>query len=159
MLIKYEPIGIINTPHRIKEGMPIQSIGAKGIKGTITIEPKLMEGLKDLDEFSHLYLIYHFHKSNNYALKIKPFLDDKFHGVFSTRAPQRPNSIGISVVKLISIKDNFLEIENVDILDGTPLLDIKPYIPDFDIHEVDKTGWIVNKIENINSIKSDSRFK
>ena len=159
MTISFEPIGIINTPHKSKEGMPIQSQGAKGIKGTITIEEKFMEGLKDLDGFSHVHLIYHFHKSDTYTLTTKPFLDDKEHGVFATRVPQRPNQIGISVVKLNGIKGNVLEIENVDILDATPLLDIKPYIPDFDIHEVDKVGWYLNKTDHINSIKSDDRFQ
>ncbi|MGZ2369248.1 TrmO family methyltransferase domain-containing protein [Ancylomarina sp. YFZ004] len=91
MTINYEPIGIINTPHKSKEGMPIQSHGAKGIKGTITIEEKFVEGLKDLDGFSHVHLIYHFHKSDKYSLITKPFLDDKWHGVFATRVPQRPN--------------------------------------------------------------------
>lgn len=139
--------------------MPIQSTGAKGIRGTITIKKEFEEGLEDLAGFSHIYLIYHFHKSSRYALKTTPFLDKKPRGVFSTRAPQRPNSIGISVVKLISVKGNILEIENTDILDGTPLIDIKPYIPDFDIHEVEKTGWIANKTGNIDEIKSDDRFQ
>ena len=139
--------------------MPIQSSGAKGIKGTITVKKEFEEGLEDLDGFSHIYLIYHFHKSDNYTLKTKPFLDDKPRGVFSTRAPKRPNPIGISVVRLIRVKENTLEIENVDMLDGTPLIDIKPYIPDFDIQKVDKVGWINNKIDDINSIKSDDRFK
>lgn len=159
MIINYEPIGIINTPHKIKDGIPIQSIAARGTKGTITIEKKYMEGLEDLDKFSHIYLIYHFNKSVNYKLKTIPFLDDKSHGVFSTRAPERPNPIGISVVKLIRIKDNILEIENLDILDQTPLLDIKPYVPAFDIHDVEKVGWLANKTEDLNTIKSDHRFK
>lgn len=158
MTINYEPIGIINTPFDRKDGMPIQAIGAKGIKGTIVLDRKFKEGLDDLAGFSHIYLIYHFHKSENYTLKAKPFLDDKSHGVFATRAPQRPNRVGISVVKLIGIKDNVLEIENVDMLNGTPLLDIKPYIPDFDIHKVEKTGWATNKTGDINSAKSDDRF-
>ncbi len=139
--------------------MPIQSTGAKGIKGTITIKKKFEEGLDDLAGFSHIYLVYHFHKSEHYALKAKPFLDNSPRGVFSTRAPQRPNPIGISVVKLIGVNGNILEIENADILDGTPLIDIKPYIPDFDIHQVEKTGWITNKTGNIDSVKSDDRFK
>lgn len=159
MTINYEPIGVINTPFKSREGMPIQSSGAKGIKGTITVKKEFEEGLEDLDGFSHIYLIYHFHKSDNYTLKTKPFLDDKPRGVFSTRAPKRPNPIGISVVRLIRVKENTLEIENVDMLDGTPLIDIKPYIPDFDIQKVDKVGWINNKIDDINSIKSDDRFK
>jgi len=159
MTVNYESIGIINTPFNQKDGMPIQAIGAKGIKGTITLDKKFKAGLDDLEGFSHIYLIYHFHKSDNYTLKTKPFLDDKSHGVFSTRAPQRPNPVGISVVKLIGIKGNILEIENVDMLDGTPLLDIKPYIPGFDHHEAEKSGWATGKTGNINTVKSDNRFK
>ncbi len=159
MTIKYTSIGTIHTPQKTKEGMPIQSVGAEGTKGNIKLKKKYMEGLLDLDGFSHIYLIYHFHKSKDFKLKVMPFLDDKLHGIFSTRAPQRPNSIGISVVKLISIKDNILEIENVDMIDGTPLLDIKPYISEFDIHDIERSGWIKKKTNKLNEIKSDDRFK
>jgi len=112
----------------------------------------------DLDGFSHIYLIYYFHKSEGYKLQVIPFLDKLVHGVFSTRAPRRPNAIGISVVKLISINDNMLEIENVEMLDGTPLLDIKPYIPEFDNYKVEKRGWFSKNIDNFNDIVSDDRF-
>jgi tRNA-Thr(GGU) m(6)t(6)A37 methyltransferase TsaA len=159
MSMTYEPIGTIHTPHLTLEGIPIQSKGGEGSKGTITIDRKFAEGLEDLDGFSHIFLIYHFHQSKSYHLKPVPFLDNKAHGVFSTRAPRRPNPIGISVVRLTGIKDNVLEIQNVDILDGTPLLDIKPYVPEFDIFEVEKIGWIENKIGNIDKVKSDDRFK
>lgn len=158
MGINYKSIGIINTPHQNKEGMPIQASAAQGIKGTITVDKEFMKGLQDLDGFSHIHLIYHFHKSRDYSLLTKPFLDDKEHGVFSTRAPKRPNAIGLSVVKLLSVKGNILEIENIDVLDGTPLLDIKPYIHDFDLHEVDKVGWYKGKTRDIASEKSDERF-
>ena len=159
MTITYTPIGIIHSPFNNKEGMPIQSAGAIGIKGTIEIKEEFTDGLEDLDGFSHIILIYSFHKSKGFNLKVKPFLSEKIHGVFSTRAPERPNAIGISAVKLLSIKKNIIEIENVDVLDGTPLLDIKPYIPEFDIHKVDKYGWLENKQFNINETKSDNRFK
>ncbi|NPD48058.1 MULTISPECIES: tRNA (N6-threonylcarbamoyladenosine(37)-N6)-methyltransferase TrmO [unclassified Lentimicrobium] len=158
MEINYKSIGVINTPHQTKEGMPIQASAAQGIKGMITVDKEFMKGLQDLDGFSHIYLIYDFHKSKDYSLLTKPFLDDKEHGIFSTRAPKRPNSIGLSVVKLLSVKGNILEIENIDVLDGTPLLDIKPYIHDFDLHEVDKVGWYQGKTRNIASEKSDDRF-
>ena len=159
MSINYEPIGIINTPHKTKEGMPIQSISAKGIKGKIELKEEFMDGLLDLDGFSHIMLIYHFHKSVGYKLQVKPFLDTKLHGVFSTRAPKRPNAIGMSVVKLISVKGNSLDIENIDMIDGTPLLDIKPYVPEFDIHMIEKGGWLENKIGKLDEKKSDDRFK
>jgi len=159
MTINFEPIGIINTPFKSRIGMPIQPSGAKGIKGTVSIRKEFAVGLENLDGFSHIYLIYHFHKSDSFALKTKPFLDEKTHGVFSTRAPQRPNPIGISIVRLNGIKGNILEIENVDMLDGTPLIDIKPYVPAYDIQEVDKIGWLSDKTGNMNSIKSDDRFE
>ncbi len=158
MSIIIEPIGVIYTPFKRKEGMPIQSNGALGIKGTIKLKEALIPGLKDLDAFSHIFLIYSFHKSQGYELLTTPFLDNKERGVFATRAPKRPNPIGISVVRLIKIEKNIITIENVDILDETPLLDIKPYIPDFDIHKTEKNGWIVNKTGNLNETKSDDRF-
>ena len=127
--INYSPIGIIHSPFTDLDGMPIQPSGAQGIKGHILINEEFVEGLDDLDGFSHIYLLYHMHLARSYRLKVIPFLDDQLRGVFSTRAPKRPNSIGLSVVKLNSINLNRLEIENVDIIDGTPILDIKPYVP------------------------------
>lgn len=158
MTICFKSIGTIHTPFKRKEGMPIQSSGSKGIKGTIKLKREYADGLLDLEKFSHIYLIYYFHKSKGFDLQVIPFLDDKPHGVFATRAPRRPNSIGISVVKLISIKDNMLEIENVDMLDGTLLLDIKPYIAQFDIHNIEKSGWINNLTDYPNETTSDDRF-
>ena len=157
--ISYKPIGIIHSPFRDIKGMPIQPTGAIGVAGTIEIIPDFIEGLKDLEGFSHIILIYHFHLSKGYELSVKPFIDDKLHGVFATRAPIRPNPIGISVVKLIRVEGNFLHIENVDIIDGTPLLDIKPYISEVDAHEVEKTGWLSGKAEKMHNVKADERFR
>ncbi len=159
MQIKFSPIGIIKTPFISKEGMPIQPGGAEGIKGEIEIFPEFVPGLADLDGFSHIILLYHFHESNGFDLKVKPFLDKKQRGVFSTRAPKRPNPIGLSVVKLIEIRNNILVVENIDILDKTPLMDIKPYIPAFDIHKSEKYGWIENRTKDLDKIKSDNRFR
>jgi len=139
--------------------MPIQPTGAIGVAGTVEISPDFIEGLKDLDGFSHIMLIYHFHLSEGYELSVKPFVDDKLRGVFATRAPKRPNPVGISVVKLIKVEGNLLYIENVDIIDGTPLLDIKPYISEVDAHEVEKTGWLSGKAEKMHSMKADERFR
>jgi tRNA (adenine37-N6)-methyltransferase len=158
MNIKYRPIGKLHTPFKTKEGMPIQPAGAKGIKGTIELKSEFTEGLLDLEGFSHIILIYHFDQSDGFELHVKPFLDQKIHGVFATRAPKRPNQIGISIVKLNKIEGNILEIENVDILDGTPLLDIKPYIPAFDLYENAKTGWMNYSKNRLSDIKSDDRF-
>jgi tRNA (adenine37-N6)-methyltransferase len=159
MSIVLEPIGTIHTPFKTKEGMPIQSNGAKGIKGQIHLKEEFITGLANLDGFSHIILIYNFHKSTGFELLTTPFLDNTERGVFATRAPKRPNPIGLSVVRLLKIEKNFLYIENVDMLDGTPLLDIKPYIPDFDIHKTEKKGWTDSKTDNLNDTKSDRRFE
>jgi tRNA-Thr(GGU) m(6)t(6)A37 methyltransferase TsaA len=157
--IVYEPIGIIHSPFKDIKGMPIQPTGAKGIAGTIEIHPEFAEGLKDLEGFSHIILIYHFHLSKGYSLKVKPFMDENLRGVFATRAPKRPNPIGISVVKLRKIEGNILNIEDVDIVDGTPMLDIKPYVPEFDVQEIEKIGWLSQKANKVHLKKSDKRFR
>lgn len=138
--------------------MPIQSRLAKGAKGRIELKEEFVPGLLDLDGFSHIILVYYFHESKDFRLQVEPFLENKKHGVFATRAPKRPNAIGMSVVKLLRIDNNILEVENIDVLDGTPLLDIKPYIPQFDIHQVEKSGWIEDKEDDMKDIKSDDRF-
>jgi tRNA-Thr(GGU) m(6)t(6)A37 methyltransferase TsaA len=143
--IIYSPIGIIRSPYNETEGTPIQTTGAKGVGGTVEILPECVEGLKDLDGFSHIILIYHFHLSKGYSLTVKPFLDDTPRGVFATRAPKRPNSIGFSVVRLVKIEGTTLDIEDVDIVDSTPLLDIKPYVPEFDAKEAERIGWLAGR--------------
>jgi tRNA-Thr(GGU) m(6)t(6)A37 methyltransferase TsaA len=144
--ITYNPIGLIHSPFNNIKGMPIQPAGAIGVTGTVEIKQEYVDGLKDIEGFSHIILIYHFHLSKNYSLKVKPFLDDNLHGVFATRAPRRPNPIGLSVVRLVKVEGCILHIEDVDIVDGTPLLDIKPYVPEFDIHETQKIGWLSEKV-------------
>ncbi len=156
--IRYKPIGIIHSGFKKKEGVPIQPTGASRIKGKVEIFPKYILGLKNLEGFSYIYLIYHFHLSKGYSLFIKPFMDDKKHGVFATHAPRRPNAIGLSVIRLISIKDNILEVENMDIIDGTPLLDIKPYIPSFVENKNINIGWLSKKPYQVYIHRSDKRF-
>ncbi|MCD6493614.1 MAG: tRNA (N6-threonylcarbamoyladenosine(37)-N6)-methyltransferase TrmO [Archaeoglobaceae archaeon] len=158
MEIVYHPIGIIHSPFKDPKGMPIQPTAAKGVKGEVEIFDEYIEGLKDLDGFSHIILIYHLHLSKGYSLIVKPFLDNEFRGVFATRAPRRPNPIGLSVVRLNGIKGNRLYIEDVDIVDGTPLLDIKPYIPQFDLRKVEKIGWVAKNIHKLQNLKADDRF-
>ena len=158
MEICYNPIGIIHSPFKKPEGTPIQAAAAKGVKGLVEIFPEYVDGLKDLDGFSHIILIYHFHLARKKLLLVKPFLDDELRGVFATRAPSRPNPIGLSVVKLNGVEENILYIENVDILDGTPLLDIKPCIPEFDFCRVERTGWIEKRIHRMDSRSDDGRF-
>jgi len=135
--------------------MPIQAKGGKGIKGVIKIKPSFAEGLKDIKGFSHIILIYRFHRSKDYSLMVRPFLDDKLHGVFATRAPKRPNAIGISVVRLRKVEGRTLHIEDVDIVNGTPLLDIKPYIPEIDAVRTKRIGWLSNKTKRFLKAKSE----
>jgi len=157
--IKYRPIGIIHSPFMQINGMPIQPSGARGIKGTIEIKKPFTSGLKDLDGFSHIILIYHFHLTKGFSLKVIPFLDKVSRGLFSTRVHMRPNPIGISVVRLLKVKDSRLFVENIDIIDGTPLLDIKPYVSKFDNAVREKTGWLTKTAHKSKRTRSDERFK
>jgi tRNA-Thr(GGU) m(6)t(6)A37 methyltransferase TsaA len=157
--ISYRAIGIIHSPYRESEGTPIQTTGARGVGGTVEILPECAEGLKDLDGFSHIILIYHFHLSKGYSLTVKPFLDDTPRGVFATRAPKRPNSVGFSVVRLVKIEGTTLHVEDVDIVDSTPLLDIKPYVPEFDAKEAERIGWLAGRAEKAAETGADERFK
>ncbi len=157
--IVYRPVGIIRSPFKTVEGTPIQPVGASGVRGRIELREEFVAGLKDLDGFSHVILIYHFSLSEGYNLEVKPFLDDQLRGVFATRAPKRPNPIGISVVRLIGVEGIFVYIEDVDIVDGTPLLDIKPYVPKFDARETELIGWLSGKVQAAEQVKADERFK
>jgi len=153
------PIGIIRSPFKDIKGMPIQPTAARGVTGTIEIEPEYVDGLRDIEGFSHLILIYHFHLSEGYSLEVKPFMDDHLHGVFATRAPRRPNPIGISTVRLVKVEGRTLQIEDVDVVDGTPLLDIKPYVPEFDSQKAGRIGWLSGKVNKIHKIEADERFR
>jgi tRNA-Thr(GGU) m(6)t(6)A37 methyltransferase TsaA len=157
--IRYRPIGVIHSPFKQTKGMPIQPPGARGVAGTIEVNPEYGDGLKDLDGFSHIFLLYHFHLSQGYSLTVKPYLDDSLRGVFATRAPRRPNAIGISVVRLVEIEGCTLHIEDLDIADSTPLLDIKPYVPEFDSREAERIGWLAGKAEKAAEVGADERFK
>lgn len=159
MEIVYRSIGTIHSPFQDIEGMPVQPGGAEGVRGRIDILPEFIPALKDLEGFSHLILIYHLHRAGVYKALVVPFLDKQLHGLFSTRAPARPNPIGLSVVKLLSVDGNQIDIENVDILDGTPLLDIKPYAPDFDVPEGVRVGWLENSKGQLKQKRSDDRFR
>jgi tRNA-Thr(GGU) m(6)t(6)A37 methyltransferase TsaA len=156
--IKYKPIGVIHSPFKEPKRTPIQPVGAKGIDGTVEVFPEYAEGLIGIEGFSHIILIYHFHLSEGAPLKVKPYMDNETHGVFAMRGPSRPNPIGISIVCLVSVEENILNIQDVDIVDGTPLLDIKPYVPEFDIREVERTGWLEKNVHKLSSSKDDGRF-
>ncbi len=140
-LITYKPIGVIRSEHNAAEETPIQPAYAESCEGRVEILPKFAEGLHDLEGFSHLHLIYHLHRAATRGLTVKPFLQDVERGIFATRAPWRPNPIGLSVVKLLRRESNVLHILGVDILDGTPLLDIKPYTAKFDVWKTTRNGW------------------
>ena len=156
--IHYKSIGVIHSPFKETKGTPIQSSAAGGVEGTVEVNKEFSEGPKDLAGFSNIILIYHFHLSEYAGLIVKPYMDTDGHGVFATRAPGRPNKIGISVVQLIRIEGNTLFIRNPDIIDGTPLLDIKPYVPGFDIMEVEKIGWLEKNVHKLPTTKDDGRF-
>ena len=159
MKIEFAPIGIIHSPFMEPEGMPIQPAGAVGVKGTVEVFEDFHTGLKELDGFSHIILLYHFHSSHGFNLHVVPFMDSEPRGLFATRAPKRPNPIGLSVVKLEKIEEGVLHIRNVDILDATPLLDIKPYVPEFDAQVKAQTGLLGKAGKTVSSRKSDDRFK
>ncbi|MCK4830344.1 tRNA (N6-threonylcarbamoyladenosine(37)-N6)-methyltransferase TrmO [bacterium] len=140
--IRLKPIGIIRTPYKEPKGMPIQSRFKKNVIGQIEILPEYQQGLKDIKGFSHLILIYYFNRAKEEKLIAKPFLEDESHGIFAIRSPMRPNHIGFSVVKLKKIENNIITFSEVDILDNTPLLDIKPYVSHFDSRKDVKNGWL-----------------
>jgi tRNA (adenine37-N6)-methyltransferase len=159
MKVEYTPIGIIHSPFKEPVGMPIQPTGAAGVAGTVEVFEDFRAGLKDLEGFSHIILLYHFHRSQGFNLHVVPFMDSQIRGLFATRAPRRPNPVGLSVVRLLRIENGVLHIENVDILDGTPLLDIKPYVPDFDAPKEVRTGWLEETGKTVAKRKADDRFK
>lgn len=134
-------IGVIHTPLVDPTQTPIQS-ARSDVEGTVEVYPQYLDGLEGIDGFSHIYLLYGFHRSEaEVTLQVQPYLDDQTHGLFATRYPCRPNPIGLSVVRMVQKQKNVLYFKGADMLDGTPLLDIKPYIPEFDVFPVEKTGW------------------
>jgi len=158
MNIAYTPIGYFKTPFNDIKGMPIQPIGAEHIEGTIEVLPEFCEGLKDLEGFSHVYVLYHLHEIVGYDLMVKPFLDTQRHGIFATRSPKRPNPIGLSVMPLKEVRDNAVVLGCVDVLDHTPVIDIKPYVADFDRCNANRFGWFEGKSQNATHHRSDDRF-
>jgi tRNA-Thr(GGU) m(6)t(6)A37 methyltransferase TsaA len=159
MNVVYKPIGVIHSPFNNLEEMPIQPSSDASRPGTVEIYPEFVEGLKDLEGFSHIYLIYHLHKVNKSRLVVTPFLDKEPHGIFATRAPSRPNPIGLSLVKIVGLEGNLIHVDQVDVLDGTPLLDIKPYVPEFENVDFVQIGWLEKAKGQIRSRKADDRFK
>lgn len=156
--ITLNPIGIVHSPHKTKEGSPLQPSRLQRSAGEVEIFPQFQPGLKDLEGFSKIFLVFHFHKMTEFKLEVIPYLDDQSRGIFATRAPSRPNPIGLSVVDLISIESGILKVDGLDILDGTPLLDIKPFIPEIDHSEGISVGWLEGKTRHFQTHKADNRF-
>ena len=137
----FAPIGIIHSPFSQPAGTPIQPSRASGAKGTVRVDACFQQGLQDLERFERIWLIYHFHQAPPGKLLVTPFLDTVLRGVFATRSPARPAPLGMSVVRLVNVHENCLEVADIDVIDGTPLLDIKPYVPEFDSYPGSKAGW------------------
>jgi len=156
---EFRPIGVARTPFKEPRGAPIQPVAAENARGEIEIYAEFAEGLLDIEGFSHIVVLYAFHLSEGYNLTPKPFLEDVTHGVFAVRAPKRPNPIGMSVVRLLERRGNVLVVENPDFIDGTPILDIKPHVPEFDAPKGNvRIGWLEKRVENARSKKADDRF-
>ena len=158
MCPQFKPIGVIHSPFKDLKNMPIQPSASASAPGHAEVFPEFAPGLKDLDGFSHVILVYHLHRTTRVNLLVTPLLDRQPRGVFATRAPTRPNPIGLSVVQLERIEGNKLYLSNLDVLDGTPLLDIKPYVPDFAGPEDVRIGWLEAARARIKEQKSDNRF-
>ena len=146
MIIEFKPIGVIHSSYKEPGGAPRQGASSE-IISRIEIYEEFAGGLTDIDGFSHLLVLYYFHKSKGYRLMVKPPHDDKIHGVFATRSPHRPNGIGLCLVRLLSREGRFLTVKGLDAIEGTPLLDIKPYFPDLDLFENPQLGWTEGKLE------------
>jgi len=159
--VAYQPIGVLRSPHKDVAGMPIQPVGARGVCGHIEVARELAEGLLDLEGFSHVIILYHLHRIQGFDLLVRPFLDTQDHGIFATRSPKRPNAIGLSVLELsgVDLARGVVRLCNVDILDGTPVLDIKPYVPAFDVWDAERIGWFTGKVQAADTCKADGRFR
>jgi tRNA (adenine37-N6)-methyltransferase len=156
--VTFTPIGIVRTPFATQEGMPIQTVAAGGVQGRVELDPAYTGGLADLDGFTHLHLITHLHRSGPPSLRVTPYLDTAERGIFATRSPKRPNAIGLSLVRLVRIEGAVLHVEELDLLDGTPLLDIKPYVPPFDDREGARYGWFEQRAQHVHAVRADERF-
>lgn len=154
--MNYNPIGTIYTDFLEKAGIPIQATFGKNYQAKIILKKEFQEGLKDLSEISHVFLLYHFNQHQDYKMIVKPYMDETPRGLFATRAPKRPNGIGLSLVEILKIEENIIYFKGVDMLNETPLLDIKPFIHDIDYAENSRSGWY-EKVKDKPRL-SDSRF-
>lgn len=156
--ISYRPIGVVRSPHAQLAGMPLQTVSARDVAGVVEVADEFAGGLEDVEGFSHLILVTHLHATTGWSPRVVPFLDDRPRGVFACRSPRRPNPIGLSLVRLVRVEGRRLHVLDVDLLDGTPVLDIKPYVPRFDACETARVGWFAGRLERIGEVRSDDRF-
>ncbi len=156
--IVYRPIGFVRSPCKELAGMPLQSVAAGDVEGTIEIEPEFVAGLQDIADFSHLFVIAHLHRGEPGGLVVMPFLDDTPRGVFATRSPRHPNPIGLSIVRLHAVAGSTLHVGNLDLVDGTPVLDVKPYVPEFDHVAAERIGWFAERAGDVHRVRADARF-
>lgn len=156
--VVYRPIGVARTRYATQAGMPLQSVAALDEPGRLELDPELAPGLRDLDGFSHLHVISHLHRSEPGDLVVVPFLDQTARGVFATRSPRHPNPIGLSIVRLVAIDGSTLHVTGLDLLDGTPVLDVKPYVPAFDHVDADRVGWFEGRADAVHTRRADDRF-
>ena len=154
--MQIKPIGIIHSSFKEPGGVPIQPVFSTEGRASVEILPQYAEALADLDGFERIWLLYWFDRASGFQAAVKPFMDDTPHGLFATRAPARPNPIGLSSVRLLSIDDNILQVAEIDILDNTPLLDVKPYVRRFDCFDVQRNGWLDNATDKTG--RADGRF-
>jgi len=151
-------IGVVRTPFTSLDGMPLQTVAGEGVEGTVELDPELAPALRDLTAFSHVWLVTDLHRSDGYELEVVPFLDTERRSLFATRSPRRPNPIGLSLVRVLRVDGATLRIADLDLLDGTPVLDIKPYVPLFDRRETDRTGWFGEAAGRVFEVRSDARY-
>jgi tRNA (adenine37-N6)-methyltransferase len=157
--VTYLPIGILRTPYAGLDGMPLQTVAAPEAEATVELHERVHGALRDLDGFSHLWLLVHLHRVDGWTPEVTPFLDDdRPRGVLATRSPRHPNPVGLSLVELLAVEPGALRIRGIDLLDGTPVLDVKPYVPLFDARVDVRTGWFADAAERVRSVRSDARY-
>jgi tRNA (adenine37-N6)-methyltransferase len=156
--VTYTPIGVVRSPYSGLDGMPLQTVAAAEVEATIELDARVHGALRDLDGFSHLWLIAHLHTVDGWTPEVVPFLDTQPRGVLATRSPRHPNPIGLSLVELIAVGRGVLRIRGIDLLDGTPVLDIKPFVPLFDAREDVRTGWFDSAAQRVHAVRSDRRY-
>jgi tRNA (adenine37-N6)-methyltransferase len=157
-LVTYTPIGVVRSPYAGLDGMPLQTVAAGEVEASVELEPRVHGALRDLDGFSHLWLVTHLHRVDGWTAEVVPFLDTEPRGVLATRSPRHPNPIGLSLVRLLAVERGVLRIRGIDLLDGTPVLDVKPFVPEFDACDDVRAGWFDAAAARVHTVRSDDRY-